>query len=222
MWHSFDGSNVCNEPEPYKCERCKGYDKDGIPVMPAGEIKRQKEYLQHIGLPKMDRIVANSDYTAENFEKQFGIKPEVENPVPPPLAYYQKRKVFGYFGGFYPVKGVFVLLDAWARTTGGTLLMFCNAPNDMYEKGAIDGRVLSGYDTVLFMGSYRRSNMPHLLSLVDCVICPSINESFGLVSREVELLGVPCIKTSTGGQIGTVPPNNAAALAVAIQEVIDA
>jgi glycosyltransferase involved in cell wall biosynthesis len=93
----------------------------------------------------------------------------------------------------------------------------------MYEKGAIDGSVLSGYDTVLFMGSYRRSNMPHLLSLVDCVICPSINESYGLVSRECEMLGVPYIATHTGGQTnGSIPPNDPAALAVAIQEVIDA
>src|SRR3990172_4641884 len=141
---------------------------------------------------------------------------EVIEPEVPELPIYRKRLRIGYFGGFYPVKGVQVLLDAMQKVRWGQLLMFCDVPADFLK-----GRQLYGHDNVLVMGAYSRCELPLLLNLVDCVVCPSINESYGLVSREVQMLGVPCISTSTGGQVGTVPPGDAEALAKAIQEVID-
>ena len=209
QWHSFDGKEVCNEPEPGKCELCKKGE------ITAEAIAEKNKYLRKV-LVNM-RVIANSLYTKKYADINLGIDCEVENPVPPPLPYYRKRKVFAYFGGFYLVKGVHILLKAWSMTHGGTLLLFCDVPKEY-----TDGRVLHGYDTVLAMGSYTRSNFPHLSSLVDCVVCPSLNESFGLVSREAELLGVQSIVVSTGGQTGTIPPNDPVALAKAIQEVIDA
>src|SRR3990172_10098382 len=138
---------------------------------------------------------------------------EVIEPEVPELPIYRKRLRIGYFGGFYPVKGVQVLLDAMQKVRWGQLLMFCDVPADFLK-----GRQLYGHDNVVVFGSYHRGNLPLLLNLVDVVVVPSINESFGLVRREVEMLGVPCIATDTGGLGGTVPPGDAEALARAIQE----
>jgi len=70
------------------------------------------------------------------------------------------------------------------------------------------------------MGGYRRSDLPDLVHLVDLVVVPSLNESYGLVKREIESLGVHVLATETGGLDGTIPPNDPQALAEAIRAAL--
>jgi glycosyltransferase involved in cell wall biosynthesis len=169
-------------------------------------------------LPGLDAIYANSEYTlglARKFLPE-GLDIQLHEFDVPELPLYAKRKRIGYFGYFNQTKGVHVLLQAMAQVTGAQLLMFCDVPEELR-----DGRRIYGHDNVLVMGAYSRSDLPVLLNLVDVVVVPSINESYGLVKREVEMLGMRCLATSTGGLAGTIEPNNAEALAKAIQEVVD-
>lgn len=207
-WHSFDKwGSVCNEPNPKRCLECAGTD--------AAAYARKMEYLEKT-LPFFSRIVANSAYTKKYADMYLGVNCVVEEPVPPELPHYRRRKRVGYFGGFYDVKGVHVLLNAWRKVMWGQLLLFCDVPAE-YRKGA----QIYGVDHVVCLGRYDRSDLPLLANLVDFAIVPSLNESFGLVRRELEQIGVRCLATSAGGLAGTIQPNDTEALARAIQEEID-
>jgi glycogen synthase len=58
------------------------------------------------------------------------------------------------------------------------------------------------------MGAYARTDLHLLVHLVDLVVVPSLFESLGLVKKEIESLGVPCIATNTGGMEGTIEAGN--------------
>lgn len=213
MLHLFDGEGACDGPTTetgeVRCEQVCGVSAD--------EVERKNIYLRS-KMREMDQVIANSAYTKGFLDKHLGTDAIVVEPIPPPLPYYRKRKVIGYFGGYYPVKGFHILLKAMDYVKWAQLIMFTNFP-----EAALDGRRLHGYDNVLvFAPGYMRSNLPLLLCLVDLVVVPSLNESYGLVKRECEALGVPVIATSAGGLGGSVKAGDAKALATAIQEFIDA
>jgi glycosyltransferase involved in cell wall biosynthesis len=69
------------------------------------------------------------------------------------------------------------------------------------------------------MGAYSRSDLHLLVHLVDLVVVPSVFESYGLVKKEIESLGVPVISTATGGMAGEVQPGDVQALVEKIKEV---
>jgi glycosyltransferase involved in cell wall biosynthesis len=165
----------------------------------------------------MDAVIANSPYTKGFLDKYLGVDAIVIEPVPPTIPYYASRKRIGYFGSWASVKGIPVLLKAWEKVIGAQLLLFCDPPPQAVD----EGRLLFGYENVLVMGRYSRGHLSRLLNLVDCVVIPSLNESFGLVRREVEMLSTHYIATDAGGLAGEVKAGDADALAKAIQEVID-
>lgn len=228
-WHSINKDNeVCNEPSPEKCEAC-------CQVQAVDYNRKQQELKKY--LPLMDGLYANSEYTAKwankwllgvNIDEDAPQSSEdasggakrfiIENPVVPEMPLYRKRIKIGYFGGFYPVKGVHILLDAMQKVKWGQLLMFCDVPQEFLK-----GRQIYGHDNVLVMGAYVRSDLPLLYNLVDLIICPSINESYCLTAREAIMLGKRVIATNVGGMsdIGIVEGGNADSLARFIQEVID-
>jgi glycosyltransferase involved in cell wall biosynthesis len=209
MWHSFNPKTeeVCNEPAPEKCHECQGITPE--------EFKRKNDYLRKV-LPAFSRVIANSAYTKKYADMYLGTDCVVEEPVVPELPYVRERVKVGYFGGFYPVKGVNVLLNAWRKVMWGTLYLFCDVPEQFR-----DGRGIHGMDHVVCCGSYDRKHLPYLARLVDFAVVPSLNESFGLVKRELEMLGVPCLATDAGGLAGSIEAGNPGALAKAIQEEID-
>ena len=208
-WHLFNGKEACDGPTPEKCASTCGVSAD--------EVQEKSAYLQP-ALGKMDQVIANSEYSKTVFEKYMGVDAIVVEPIPAPLPLYPKRKVFGYFGSWYPVKGFQILLKAMQKVKWGQLIMFTDAPTYALD----GGRKLFGYDNVLVFGRYNRESLPYLLNLCSFVVVPSINESFGLVKRECEALGIPVIATDAGGMDGSVPPGYSNALAKAIQEAIDA
>jgi glycosyltransferase involved in cell wall biosynthesis len=250
-YHSVmrDGA-VCNAPEPKKCADCSGESKEFL--------EKKRAFLAET-LPKLNRFIANSAYTAKYALENLSILCEVEIPAGAPLPPYPKKKRVGYFGGFGHVKGTPVLLKAWRilkkgyanprsycinysmvhnedivigfskGTTirvsgdprdsviampefGAQLLLFCDVPAEW-----LTGRKIFGFDDVLVMGSYHRSDLPDLCNLVDLAVVPSINESYGMVKRELDSLGVPVVATSAGGLDGTVQAGDACALAEAIR-----
>lgn len=207
-YHSFNvrTGEVCNSPSPEKCLACVG-------ITP--EQYKDKRQAVADGLKQMGRIVANSSYTAEYFAKNYGLSCEVVHPHGPELERARASKRVGYFGGFLPVKGVQVLLKAMRVLPDIQLLMFCDVPAEW-----LDGRRLVGYPNVVVMGRYSRTDLPGLVLLVDIGVVPSINESFGLVKRELEELCLPVISTNTGGLDGAVPPGDACALAEAIRAAL--
>jgi glycosyltransferase involved in cell wall biosynthesis len=198
---------VCNEPSPKKCADCSGESVEFL--------EKKKAYLVE-ALPKMGRYIANSAYTAKYAQANLSILCETIIPSGAPLTPYPKKKRVGYFGGFGVVKGTPVLLKAWRMLGGvGQLLMFCDVPVEWRT-----GRKLAGFTDVLVMGSYHRSDLPDLCNLVDLAVVPSINESYGMVKRELESLGVRVIATVAGGMDGDVPAGDAESIAEAIRAAL--
>jgi len=206
-YHSVDKTGVvCNAPNPAKCAGCADVS--------AEILSAKLESLK--GLPKLQRYVANSEYTAKYAKENLGLVCEVVAPKGSPLPRYPRKKRVGYFGGFGVVKGTPVLLKAWRMLEGkAQLLMFCDVP-----AGWLTGRKLAGFNDVLVMGSYRRNDLPDLCNLVDLAVVPSINESYGMVKRELESIGVHVLATECGGLDGDIPPNAPQALAQAIKAAL--
>ena len=204
--HLIDKDNtLCSGPGPDKCLECNATD-----------IQPMREELKAL-LPHIDRIYANSVYTHSLAKRYLPTNNEIEIyefPIPF-LEKYGRKKRIGYFGYFHQTKGVDLLLMACLKIDA-QLLLFCDVPDDFRE-----GRRIHGFPNALVMGAYSRNDMPNLCNLLDVAVVPSLTESFGLTGRELEMLGVPCIKTRVGGQTGDVEGGNVEALAEAIQEVLD-
>jgi len=83
-------------------------------------------------------------------------------------------------------------------------------------------------NTVLFLGSVRRDELPAIINRAKMLVVPSRYESFGLPALEAIACGIPVVATRVGGlpeivddSVGTlVEPNDAEALARAILAVL--
>jgi glycosyltransferase involved in cell wall biosynthesis len=204
------GTEICPGPEPARCADCIGVTPEQ--VSSAWEEKRKH-------LAGLKGIYANSAYTLELAKKYLpeGLDIQLyEFPVPD-LAHYRKRVRIGYFGYWSHTKGIHTLLDAFKNVNGAQLILFCAVPDDVRE-----GNGIYGYPNTLVFGPYWRGHLSRCANLVDFAVVPSHVESFGLVGRELRELNVPCITTHTGGQTGTIPPDDPEALRKEIQEWVDA
>lgn len=85
-------------------------------------------------------------------------------------------------------------------------------------------------DRVELRGAVPRSDVPALLRSADVVACAPWYEPFGIVPLEAMACGVPVVATAVGGMLDTVvpevtglhvPPHDPAALATALQRMLD-
>jgi len=203
-WHSFnEKGNICNTPGPILCGRCVGKEAFEETAFRNRTVR---------GLVKSRKVSANSLYLAVAATPNLGCPVGVHHWEVPPLHIPVRGPRLGFFGGFYDVKGIGPLLDAMRELPDVQLLLFSDIPEEMR-----DGRRLFGFDNVVCMGGYRRTDMPALVNLIDLAVVPSLCESWGLVKRELDMLGVPVIATQAGGLDGTIEPNDPKALVEAIR-----
>lgn len=89
--------------------------------------------------------------------------------------------------------------------------------------------LLGVQDRVAFVGA--RLNPEHWIAAADAVVCPSLQESFGLVAVEAQACGKPVVASRidglqeviVDGETGLlVPPGDPAALAAAMERLLDA
>jgi len=204
-YHSFNGKEVCNQPEEAKCLACSG--------IPIEAYRKKKEYLKRI-LPTM-KVYANSPYTAMYASLHLGCKVDVHTFDVPPLPKPFKGKRVGYFGGWYPVKGIDTLMEVALRMPDVQFLLFTNPP-----EGMMDGSGIYGYENILVMGGYRRGDLPVLSNLIDVGIVTSKNESFGLVAREIRSMDIPVVASRVGGLDGSISPGDIGGFVTEIRRLL--
>lgn len=208
-FHMWDGEKVCSGTGIEECAKCVGVN--------TSDINARKDYIASV-LPSFAQIVSNSAWTAEGLKREYGVDSDISEPDVPPLSPHPARKRIGYFGNWYQVKGIYVLLDAMKRLPDVDLMMFSYS----VPKECLDGRRMHGYDNVYVFDGYKRADIPFLGMLVDVCVVPSLIESYGLVARELQGCGFKVVATTAGGMkdIGTVEPGNVDALIEAIREAL--
>lgn len=141
----------------------------------------------------------------------FGIPPdkivfsECGLPLQPSPGTSERRHgaplIFGYIGVVDPVKGVHLLVDAFAPLTGAELRIYGGesdyAPYPNRKHFLAQVRRSSH---IRLMGRYENHEVGHILSEVDVVVVPSIwYENAPLVIREAFLAHKPVITAAFGG-----------------------
>lgn len=194
------------------------------------------------------RVIANSRATAAAFSRaggraslvrvvHNGIDPAPFDAVTPGAAAAARAAiglppgafVVALFGRFHPWKGQQVVLEALARLPGVHAL-FVGAPlfgEEAFESALHARAATTGVaDRAHFLGF--RAEIPELMRACDAIVHASVYpEPFGRVIVEGMLAGRPVIATRAGGvteilddDTGVlVPPNDAGALAAAIESL---
>lgn len=132
-----------------------------------------------------------------------------------------------FVGRLVYYKGVTVLLEAMRQVTGCELFLIGSGKlQEELQQTAVQ------MENVHFLGSLSDADLRAALQECDMLVLPSVanSEAFGLVQLEAMVYGKPVINTalptgvphvSLDGETGlTVPPNDAAALAKAIQTLV--
>ena len=127
--------------------------------------------------------------------------PPIVGPVSPRER--GKRMRFCYFGNIFPFKGLHVLIDAFKNLPQGraTLTIYGSGTSwtRSYDEQLKDQA--RGY-SVDFRGPFKREHLSEALNDQDVVVLPSLcPESFSLVIREANALGLPVIAS----RIGAIP-----------------
>lgn len=135
-----------------------------------------------------------------------------------------------FVGRLVGYKGLGVLLEAVKRTDADLVIVGKGPLQAELNAQALHLGIL---DRVKFVGEIPRAEIKSFLYAAHALVLPSISkaEAFGLVQMEAMAAGCPVINTSLptavpdvarhGHEGLTVPPNNARALADAIQSIID-
>ena len=142
-------------------------------------------------------------------------------------------RYFLYVGRLVRDKGVFELLDAYARLETGLRsnvgLVFAGSGSDHRELVQRSAKIMPGI--IQFLGFVHREELPEIYALAEGLIFPTHSDPWGLVVNEAMACGLPVIVTSVAGctldlvQDGwngfVVPPRDASALARAMASLAE-
>ncbi len=193
---------------------------DCIIVATEGHINGS-QYLQ----PYRDKcVVIPFGIDIPSFEKHVDTGMKLKTTLP------NVKKIL-FVGRLVYYKGAEVLLNAFAKVNGAELFLVGTGPleESLHEQAKLDGIA----EKVHFLGKLSDDELKDCQQDCDFFVLPSVvnTEAFGLVQLEAMVYGKPVINTSlpTGvpyvsldGLSGlTVPPNDADALAQAMQKLTD-
>ncbi|MEO5903213.1 MAG: glycosyltransferase [Gemmatimonadaceae bacterium] len=103
-----------------------------------------------------------------------------------------------FLGRLYPVKGLPMLIEAWARVRPGGWRLRIAGPDEAGHKrelvAAVEREGLG--DIVTFTGRVEGEEKARQLRAADVLILPSLSESFGVVVAEALAYGIPVLTTT--------------------------
>ncbi len=131
----------------------------------------------------------------------LGIFPEDSKvPLQKKIESRDGRVRFCYFGNILPSKGLHVLLDAFKALPQDKAFLTIYGSRNIWTETYYDQlKRQAGRFPVDFRPSFKRGNLPEALSDQDVVVLPSLwPETFSLMIREANSLGLPVIASSIG------------------------
>jgi glycosyltransferase involved in cell wall biosynthesis len=190
----------------------------------------------------MDAAVSASAFNAATVARHYGITPKVifngidtqlfrPGPADPEIAALRTadQPLLLWVGRFQPWKGVDTAIEAIARLPNARLLIV----GDGQERQNLEqlSQRLGLSDRVLFLGALPRTRLPGIYAACDLLLATSFaSETFGIGPVEAQACGLPVVASRFGGfpevidegRTGLLyPPRDHAALAQAIQQLID-
>jgi glycosyltransferase involved in cell wall biosynthesis len=198
-------------------KRCQGF------VVPG---KSAFEYLRLLGTP------AESIFTAPNAVDNRCFATQAEEVKRQPDAFRERfglpRRFILFVGRLVTEKGVFDLLEAYARLESGLRselgLVFAGDGAFKQELEQQAKRISPGL--VCFPGFAQREDLAGLYALAEALVLPTHSDTWGLVVNEAMACGLPIIVSSVAGCSSdlvedgwngyVVPPRDTEKLSVAI------
>jgi len=161
--------------------------------------KSSLKYLQDLGIPEQLIFTAPNAIDlrlfaalAEGSRRDQG---RMSTHHALPLRY------FLYVGRLVRAKGIFELLDAYAKLDDEIRsqvgLVFVGDGPERAELMKRASRIVPG--TICFPGFVQRDGLPELYALADASILPTRSDTWGLVVNEAMACGLPVIVTSVAG-----------------------
>jgi glycosyltransferase involved in cell wall biosynthesis/MoaA/NifB/PqqE/SkfB family radical SAM enzyme len=161
----------------------------------------------------VDRFITPSRHLMERHRRAFGLSAEKlvyldygfnlerfgeRQRVP------ESRFVFGYIGTHIPVKGIHLLLDAFARVKGDPVLRIWGRPRSRYTD-SLRAKALAlpngATERIEWLGEYENPRIVReVFNRVDAIVVPSIwDENSPLVIHEAQQARLPVITSNAGG-----------------------
>ena len=155
-------------------------------------------------LRSMDKIIANSQYTKNLYEKYF--KVQVDSVIYPPIdisKFYFKAhsNFFLCVGRLYPHKRIHVVAKAFTRLKKERLIIVGSGPLSNYIY-----TLSRKYSNIVYLGSVSDEKLRELYATCKGVIYLSEKEPFGMVPVEANASGKAAIVSCEGGLPETIVP----------------
>ncbi len=186
---------------------------------------------------RVDRVFANSSYTAGEVADLLGVDPgRIEVVYPPvPARFARPDRVLSgkierliFFGRLRPKKGILDLIEALGRLDDEAwqLRVAGSGDADSVLRAAREHGI---GDRVTLLGELEPERLSEELDWAQVAALPSHEESFGLAVAEAQLAGLPVVAYDAGaiseicesGATGwLVPKGNVTALAAAVREAL--
>jgi glycosyltransferase involved in cell wall biosynthesis len=188
------------------------------------------EYLRLLGAP------VESIFIAPNAVDNCFFATQAEEVKRHPDAFREKfglpRRFILFVGRFVPEKGVFDLLEAYAKLENGLRselgLVFAGDGASKEELQQQAKRISPGM--VCFPGFAQREDLAGLYALAEALVLPTHSDPWGLVVNEAMACGLPIIVSTVAGCSAdlvedgwngfVVPPRDSQELSVAIDSVV--
>lgn len=125
----------------------------------------------------------------------WGIEPWGENRDQSPRA---GPRVAAYLGRMLPIKGLDMLIDAWAAVRPAGWVLRLAGPCDPVMAAALQARIASHGlgDVIRLEPAVPHSQVPAFLAEIDLFALPSRSENFALAVGEALAAGVPVVTTT--------------------------
>jgi glycosyltransferase involved in cell wall biosynthesis len=103
-----------------------------------------------------------------------------------------------FIGRLYPVKGLPMLVDAWAKARPGGWRLVLAGPDEAGHRAKIERRIAAHglNDVVQFLGPIHPADRLRTYAAADLFVLPSYSESFGMAVAEAFAHGLPVLTTT--------------------------
>jgi glycosyltransferase involved in cell wall biosynthesis len=192
--------------------------------------KASFEYLKTLGCTEASILTArnavDNSFFATHAESTLGDATQFRDKLKLPSRFIL------FVGRLVPEKGVFDLLEAYAKLESGVRsevgLVFAGDGDSREELAQRAKRISPG--AVCFPGFAQREDLAGLYALAECLVLPTHTDPWGLVVNEAMACGLPIIVSSVAGCSAdlvddgwngyVVPPRDSEKLSVAINSLV--